>query len=217
MTPMIIRKAILAACIALASFAAAAQDRLPTISPADYNAEQAKAAEEFLAARKTPVFGPFEPLMYSPNLMNLARGMGDYLRYKPSIGNTLSELAILITAREWTQDYEWYVHYPIALKAGIKRELADRIALGQVPEGMSEDEALIYRFAWELNRNKRVSDEAYAKVETRFGKQGAVDLAGICGYYTFLAMELNMARYPIPGDGKLLPRLESAATTGKSK
>jgi 4-carboxymuconolactone decarboxylase len=214
---MTIQKTILAACIALSSFAAAAQNRLPTIAPADYNSEQARAAEEFLAARKTPVFGPFEPLMYSPNLMNLARGMGDYLRYKPAIGNTLSELAILITAREWTQDYEWYVHYPIALKAGIKKELADRIAYGQVPEGMSEDEALIYQFAWELNRNKRVSDEAYAKVEARFGKQGAVDLAGICGYYTFLAMELNMARYPLPSDGKLLPRLESGATTGKSK
>lgn len=214
---MNLRKTLLAGCIALLSFGAEAQNRLPTIPPADYNAEQARAAEEFLAARKTPVFGPFEPLMYSPTLMNLARGMGDYLRYKPAIGTTLSEPAIQVTAREWTQDYEWYVHYPIAIKAGIKKKLADSIALGQTPGGMSEDEALVYQFAWELNRNKRVTDKAYAKVEARFGKQGAVDLAGICGYYTFLAMELNMARYPVPGGGKLLPRLGPHSAGGKTK
>ena len=214
---MNLRKTVLAGCIALLSFDAEAQNRLPTIPPADYNAEQTRAAEEFLAARKTQVFGPFEPLMYSPILMNLARGMGDYLRYKPAIGTTLSELAILVTAREWTQDYEWYVHYPIALKAGIKKELADSIALGRTPVGMSEDEALVYQFAWELNRNKRVTDEACARVEARFGKQGAVDLAGICGYYTFLAMELNMARYPVPGGGKLLPRLGPRSAAGKTK
>ena len=214
---MNIRKTILTACFVLASFPAAAENRLPTIPPATYNAEQAKAAEEFLAARKVPVFGPFEPLMYSPSLMSIARSMGDYLRYKPSIGTTLSELAILITAREWTQDYEWYVHYPVALKAGIRKEVADKIALGQFPEGMSDDESRVYQFAWELNRYKHVSDEVYTKVEARFGKQGAVDLAGICGYYTLLAMELNMARYPVPLDGKLLPRLESGPDSVKLK
>ena len=82
---------------------------------------------------------------------------------------------------------------------------------------MSEDEALVYQFAWELNRNKRVTDEACARVEARFGKQGAVDLAGICGYYTLLATELNMARYPVPGGGKLLPRLDPRPTGGKTK
>ncbi|GAC1344967.1 MAG: hypothetical protein NVSMB18_23680 [Acetobacteraceae bacterium] len=92
----------------------AAQERLPTIPPAQYSPEQKKAAEDFLAARKTPVFGPFEPLMYSPEVMSQARAMGDYLRYKSGIGTTLSELVILVTAREWTQDYEWYVHAPIA-------------------------------------------------------------------------------------------------------
>src|SRR4051794_14039508 len=92
--------------------AAMAQERLPTIPPDQYRAEQKAAAEEFLAARKVPVFGPFEPLMYSPDVMSQARAMGDYLRYKSRIGTTLSELVILVTAREWTQDYEWYVHAP---------------------------------------------------------------------------------------------------------
>src|SRR3954454_21939967 len=100
--------------------AAMAQERLPTIPPDQYTAEQKKAAEDFLATRKVPVFGPFEPLMHSPQVMSQARAMGDYLRYNSAIGNTLSELAILVTAREWSQDYEWYVHQPIALKVGIK-------------------------------------------------------------------------------------------------
>ena len=83
-----------------------AQNRMPTIAPEKYDETQKKAAAEFLETRKTPVFGPFEPLMYSPELMTIARSMGDYLRYKPAIGTTLSEFVILVTAREWGQDYE---------------------------------------------------------------------------------------------------------------
>ena len=188
------------------SIGARAQDRLPTIPPANYDADQKKAAEEFLAARKVPVFGPFEPLMYSPQLMSQARSMGDYLRYNSAIGNTLSELVILVTARAFTQDYEWYVHAPIALKAGIAKEKVDAIADGRRPTGMSEDEETVYDFATELNRDKRVSDATYARAEKRFGKKGVVDIGGICGYYTFLAIELNMARYAIPADGKKLAR-----------
>lgn len=190
----------------LAATMVCAQDRLPTIPPSNYSVEQTQAAAEFEAARKVPVFGPFEPLFYSPQLMNQARAMGDYLRYKSAIGTTLSELAILVTAREWTQDYEWYVHYPIALKSGIKQEIADAIADGRRPQGMSNDEEIVYEFSTELHRNKRVSDATFARAEKRFGKQGVVDLTGISGYYTLLAMELNMAQYDIPKDGKRLAR-----------
>jgi 4-carboxymuconolactone decarboxylase len=183
-----------------------AQERLPTVAPDRYTEEQKKAAEEFQTARKVPVFGPFEPLMYSPQLMNRARAMGDYLRYGSAIGNTLSELVILITAREWAQDYEWYVHYPIALKSGIRQETADAIADGRRPTGMNEDEEIVYDFATELQRNKRVSDRTFARAEKRFGKKGVVDLTGIAGYYTLLAMELNAARYESPPEGKKLVR-----------
>src|SRR6185369_12455839 len=109
-------RAIVCAAVGMA-LNAGAQSRLPTIPPAQYTPEQKQAAADFEAARKTPVFGPFEPLMYSPQVMTQARAMGDYLRYKSAIGTTLSELAILVTAREWTQDYEWHVHQPIAVKA----------------------------------------------------------------------------------------------------
>jgi len=183
----------------LAASHSSAADRLPAIPEASYSEEQKKAAEEFKAARKRAVFGPFEPLMHSPQVMNQARAMGDYLRYKSAVGNTLSELAILVTAREWSQDYEWQVHYPIALKAGIRAETAEAIADGRRPASMSEDEEIVYEFCSELLKNKRVSDRAFDRVDRRFGKRGVVDLTGIVGYYTFLAMEMNVARYPIRG------------------
>jgi 4-carboxymuconolactone decarboxylase len=195
---------VLAAALMPASHAA---ERLPTIPPAQYTDEQKQAAEEFVAARKVPVFGPFEPLMHSPQVMSQARSMGDYLRYKSAIGNTLSELAILVTAREWTQDYEWYVHQPIALKAGIAPDVVEAIADGRRPSAMSEDETIVYDFSTELHRNKRVSDASYARAEKRFGKKGVVDLTGINAYYALLAMQLNVAQYALPKDGKKLVRL----------
>jgi 4-carboxymuconolactone decarboxylase len=139
--------------------------------------------------------------------MSQARAMGDYLRFKSAIGNTLSELAILITAREWTQDYEWTVHYPIALKAGIRQQIADAIAVGQRPTAMSADEAAVFDYASELLKNKQVSDATFERAKSRFGLKGVVDLTGIVGYYTFLAMQLNAAQYPIPVRGRKLPRM----------
>jgi 4-carboxymuconolactone decarboxylase len=185
---------------------ALAQQRLPTIAPADYTAEQKQAVADFEAARKVPLSGPFQPLLHSPQVMTVARTMGDYLRYKSAIGTTLSELVILITAREWTQDYEWHVHYPIALKAGIKASVADAIAEGRRPVGMNDDEEIVYEFSTELHRTKRVSDATYARAEKRFGKQGVIDLTGVNAYYTLLAMEMNMAQYEPPKGYKRLER-----------
>jgi 4-carboxymuconolactone decarboxylase len=181
----------------LASVAARAEERLPTIPPAQYTEQQKQAAADFEAARKVPVFGPFEPLMYSPQVMSTARAMGDYLRYKSAIGNRLSELAILITAREWRQDYEWSLHYPIALKAGIRKEVADDIARDRRPGGMSSDEAIVFDFTSELLRKKEVSDATFERAKSRLGRKGVVDMTGIVGYYTFLAMQLNVAQYPV--------------------
>jgi 4-carboxymuconolactone decarboxylase len=186
---------------------AQADDRLPTIPPAQYSPEQKQAAAEFEAARKVPVFGPFEPLMYSPAVMSQARAMGDYLRYKSAIGNTLSELAILLTAREWTQDFEWSVHYPIALKAGIRQDIADSIAEGRRPATLNADEEIVYDYVMELLRNKQVSNLTFERAKTHFGAKGVVDMTGIVGYYTFLAMQLNAAQYPPAKDAKKLPRL----------
>jgi len=198
---------LFAALACLVPVAAIAQTRLPAIPPDQYTDQQKKAAADFLAARKVPVFGPFEPLMYSPEVMSQARAMGDYLRYKSGVGNTLSELAILVTAREWTQDYEWHVHAPLAAKAGIRPDIIEAIRDGRRPVGMREDEEIVYDVSSELHKNKRVSDRTFVRAEQRFGKPAVVDLVGINGYYTLLAMELNAARYPLPKDGTPLPRL----------
>jgi len=181
--------------------------RLPTLAAADYTPEQQAAAAAFEAARGTPVFGPFEPLMHSPRLMSLVRATGDYLRYHSALGTRLSELAILVTAREWSQDYEWHVHHPIALQQGVAPAVAEAIAQGRRPEGLSEDEQIVYDFSIELHRLRRVSDVSFARAEQRFGKQGVVDLTGINGYYALLAAQLNVARYPLPAGGQPLPRL----------
>ena len=187
----------MALALGLAAQPAWSQDRLPDIAADKLTDAQKKAAAEFLASRKVPVFGPFVPLLRSPDLMIAAKNMGDYLRYKSVLPLKINEFVILITAREWTQQVEWQIHQPIALKAGLDPAIAQAVAEGRRPETMPEDEALAWEFSMELHRNKSVSDATYAKVVKRFGEQGAVDMAGVNGYYTFLAMSMNMARTPI--------------------
>ncbi|SRR5712692_1779368 len=177
---------------------AMAQDRMPEI-PADKLTEaQKKAANEFAAGRGTPVFGPFVPLLRSPEVMLRAKAMGDYLRFKSALPPKLNEFAILITARQWTQQYEWDVHCPIAIKAGLSPETAKAVAEGRRPAGMSDDEEIVYEFCAELHRNQSVSDATYARALAKFGEQGIIDLVGVNGYYTFLAMVLNVARTSLP-------------------
>jgi 4-carboxymuconolactone decarboxylase len=173
-------------------------DRMPAIPAEKMTPEQKKAADDFAAERKTPVFGPFVPLLRSPEVMLRAKAMGDYLRYKSVLPPQLSEFAILITARHWTQEYEWALHQPIAVKAGLKAEITQALAEGRKPQGMSADEEMIYEFSTELHQNQSVSDATYARVLAKFGEQGTIDLIGVNGYYTFLAMVLNATRTAVP-------------------
>ena len=179
-----------------------AHDRMPPIPPEKYTEAQKKAAEEFAAGRGYEVRGPWIPLMRSPEVLLRAKAMGDYLRFKSTLGPKLNELVILVTAREWTQQYEWSAHYEIALQAGLKREIADAVAEGRRPVGMAEDEELVYEFCTELHRTRRVSDATYARAVVKFGEQGVIDMVGVNGYYTFLAMVLNAARTPVPASAK---------------
>ncbi len=173
-------------------------DRMPEIPIDKMTPEQKKAADEFAAGRGTPVFGPFVPLLRSPEVMLRAKAMGDYLRYKSVMPPALNEFAILITARRWGQGYEWAVHQPIAVKAGLKAEITQALAEGRRPQGMSADEEMIYEFSSELHQNQSVSDATYARALARFGEQGIIDLVGVNGYYTFLAMVLNATRTALP-------------------
>jgi len=172
------------------------QDRLPPMTDAQLTPAQRQAVADFKTARGVEISGPFYPLLRSPELMTRTRAMGDYLRYKSALPPRLSEFVILITAREWTQQYEWNAHYQIALKAGVSPEVANAIAEGRRPAAMSDEEAILYDFCQELHRNKNVSDATYARAVARFGEQAVVDTVGITGYYTLLAMVLNTARTP---------------------
>src|SRR5688572_19030182 len=159
-------------------------------------AEQRAAMEEFQKQRGLPISGPFEPMLWSPEAMIRAASMGTYLRYKSVYPQDLSEFIILIAGRSWSQQYEWTVHYPIALKAGVSKAIADAIADGRRPTGMSADQEMLYDFTTELIQNKGVSDATYARVLKRFGEKGVIDAVSITGYYTLLAMVLNTARTP---------------------
>jgi 4-carboxymuconolactone decarboxylase len=190
-------------CVALllavgSPMTAAAQDRLPPIPSEKMTPQQRQAADEFRAARMAEVSGPFMPLLRSPEVMNRARAMGDYLRFKSVFPPRLSEFAILITARHWTQNYEWDAHYQLALKGGLREDVARAVADGRRPEQIAEDEEILYNFCTELHQNKSVSDATYARMVKAFGEQGVIDAIGISGYYTMLAMVLNTARTPVP-------------------
>ncbi|MEZ0218939.1 carboxymuconolactone decarboxylase family protein [Tardiphaga sp. 1201_B9_N1_1] len=184
--------------LSVTAIPARAQDRMPPIPADKYTEAQKKAAEEFAGGRGYEVRGPFVPLIRSPEVMLRAKAMGDHLRFKSALAPRLSEMIILITAREWTQQYEWVAHHDIAIKAGLRNDIADAIADGRRPVGMAEDEEAAYDMSIEIQRTKRVSDPTWNKAVAKFGEQGVIDLLGINGYYTFLAMAMNAARTGLP-------------------
>jgi 4-carboxymuconolactone decarboxylase len=124
--------------------------------------------------------------------------VGEYIRYQNSLGHKLTEFTILMTSRRWTQEYQWDSHYALAIQAGMEPEILAAVRDGRRPTGMSEDEEVVYDFCSELGQNQSVTDATYARAVKRFGEQGVVDLTGTVGYYTALAMILNVARTPLP-------------------
>src|SRR6187397_275404 len=148
----------LALCLMGLTMTARAQDRMPPIPESKQTEAQKKAVAEFTAARKTAISGPFVPLLRSPEVMNRARAMGDYLRFNSVLPPRLSEFAILITARQWTQNYEWDAHNRLALEGGLSPDIVNAIAQGRRPDKMADDEEILYTFCDELHRNQSISD-----------------------------------------------------------
>jgi len=184
-----------------------AQDRLPEIPPAQQTEAQRDASKTFLEDRKVPVFGPFVPLLRSPQLMLQAMSMGDYLRYHNALPQKINEFVILITAREWTQQLEWQIHQPIAVKAGLSQAITDAIARGERPQGMDEAEEIAWDFSTQLHHDRHVDDKTWARAVAKFGEQGVVDMAGTNGYYDFLAMTMNAAQTAPDPSKPMLPPL----------
>ncbi|HEU4850639.1 MAG TPA: carboxymuconolactone decarboxylase family protein [Telluria sp.] len=174
------------------------RDRLPPIAEQDMSSAQLAAAQAVVQGPRGALVGPFVPLLRSPELMERVQQLGAYLRYRSAVGTRLTELAILLVAREWDQQVEWAIHAPIALEAGVAPHIVDAIANWSRPQQMYADEQAVYDFSLELLVNKRVSDETWARALAQFGEQGVTDLVGINGYYTLLAMVMNAAQTPVP-------------------
>jgi 4-carboxymuconolactone decarboxylase len=142
--------------------------------------------------------GPFQAWLRSPELADRLQKVGEYLRFSSSVPRRLNELAILITARAWDAQFEWYAHHRLALEAGLDPAVAADIAAGRRPASMQADEAVVYDFCTELRASHRVTDSTLAAALALLGEQGVIDLIGVSGYYDVVSMTLNVAEVPLP-------------------
>jgi 4-carboxymuconolactone decarboxylase len=179
-----------------------AQDRMPPI-PADKMTDaQKKAAAEFAAVRNSAPTGPFGVLLRVPELMDLGFRWRQHVQFRSALDQRQTEFVILMTARHWTQQYEWNAHYAAAIKAGLKPETLAAVAEGRRPGQMADDETILYDLCMELQRHHSVSDATYARALEKFGEAGIVEATSMAGYYTLLAMVMNTARTPLPAGAK---------------
>jgi 4-carboxymuconolactone decarboxylase len=214
---MIMRFALASLLTAVAAFtasAAYAEDRFPLLTPEQITPEQTKLVKALLAGPRgggdmSPEAvaamlkrGPFNAWMRSPALGERLQAVGEHIRYNTSLPLRLNEFAILITARHWTSQYEWYAHYPLAMKAGLDPKIAADLAGNKRPAGMKDDEAAVFDFCSELHRTKLVSQPVYKRAVSLLGEKGVMDLIGVSGYYTLVSMTLNVAEVPVPAGGK---------------
>ncbi|MGH9217877.1 MAG: carboxymuconolactone decarboxylase family protein [Vicinamibacterales bacterium] len=153
--------------------------------------EQVRAAEEFRQLRGVEPFGPFITLLQSPELMTRVSALGEYLRFRSALPPRLSELAILITAAHWRQQYEWDVHAPIAVEAGIPRSVLDAVWKGEAPDGLDIQQQAVHDLSIAVHRDRTIFRALHDRAQAALGEQGTIDAIAICGYYALLAMVLN--------------------------
>jgi 4-carboxymuconolactone decarboxylase len=175
--------------------------RFPQLTPEQLNAEQQRVAAEILKVSSGGLGGPYNFLLRSPVLADRFLKLADYLRFNTSVPRRLNEMAILIQARLWTAQYEWWAHHPLALEAGLAPAIAEALKAGRRPDGMQPDEAAIYDFCVELSKRQRVSDATFERARTLLGEQQVVDLVALTGFYAQVSMVLNVAEAGIPGGG----------------
>ena len=174
-------------------------DRMPPLAREQMDDAQRAAADALIAGPRKGVKGPFIPLLRSPELLSRLQKVGEYLRFDSALPPRLGEFATLVVARLWTQQFEWFVHVPLALKHGTSAQTIAALRAGRRPTTMAPDEALVYDFTVELTRHHGVSDASYRECVDRFGERAVVDLVGIVGYFALISMILNVAHTP-PAD-----------------
>ncbi len=175
-------------------------DRFKPLSWEQLTTPQKTMVDHILAGPRGSMSGPYNVLLRSPEMGDLAQQFGASMRYSSSLSPKLNEFAIIITARHWTAQHAWAVHKQTAIQAGLSPAICDALAAGRRPASMQPDEEAIYNFATELLDTKQVSDATFAATKEKFGERGVVDLVGVLGYYSFVSMVLNVDRYPVaPG------------------
>lgn len=180
-------------------------ERMPPLHPDSMDDAQKAAAQELIAGPRGGVKGPFIPLMRSPELMSRLQKVGEYLRFQSALETRVNEFVMLVVSRHWTQQFEWFVHYPLALKAGVKREALDALAEGRRPTGMADDEEIAYDLCDELFRTHGVCDTTYRRAVGKFGERGVLDMLGLVGYFSTVSMIMNVAHTPPQPDPSVKP------------
>ena len=173
-------------------------DRFRPLTYDEMTPAQKTMVEHLLAGPRAGANGPFNVLLRSPEMGDLAQQFGAAVRFHSSVPPKLNEMAIIITARYWTSQYEWQAHHRAALQAGLSPAIADAIAQGKRPTGMAKEEEAVYNFCSELLNTKQVSDATYKAAKDSVGERGVVDLIGVMGWYHTVSMLLNTDRYPLP-------------------
>jgi 4-carboxymuconolactone decarboxylase len=176
-------------------------DRFAPLTWEQLNPAQRTMAEHLLAGERGGLNGPFNVLLRSPEMGDLAQQFGAAVRFHSSMPKKLNELAIIVTGRYFTSQYEFQAHHRAALQASLSPAIADAVAQGKRPAGMDKDEAAVFDFCWELLTTKQVSDKTFNTAKDAFGERGIVDLIGVMGWYSTVSMALNVDRYPLP-DGQ---------------
>ncbi len=168
--------------------------RIPNVIEKTLSVQQKHAQKAVLDSPRGHVVGPFWAWLYSPKMCIHAQAMGAYVRFETSLPKPLNELAILLTGRRWRSQFEFFAHAKLGIAAGLGRDLIEALRQGNRPEGMSDDEVLVYDAVETLLATSRMPDKLYQQVETRFGVQGTVDLVAAVGYYTMVCLTLNTFR-----------------------
>jgi 4-carboxymuconolactone decarboxylase len=176
----------------------AIEDRMPPLAREAMDDIQRAAADALIAGPRKGVKGPFIPLLRSPRLLTPLQIAGEYLRFDSVLPRRVSEFATLVVARQWTQQFEWQVHVPLAQQEGTSAQTIEALRSGHRPSAMSAEEAFVHDFVIELTTHHSVSDATYAEGLERFSERGVVDLVGLIGYFTLMSMVLNVARTPAP-------------------
>lgn len=193
---------IAAALFWTATASAADAPRFSPLGMDQLNDVQKRVAEHVLKVSSAGLGGPYAMLLRSPVLLERYLGMTDYLRMETSMPKRLNEMAILIQARLWDAQYEWWAHYPLALKAGLSEAIANDIRDGKRPANMKPDEEVVYDVCIELLRERHLSDATFARAKQVLGEQQTIDLAAVAGFYVMVSTVIHAGRIGIPNDGQ---------------